>query len=246
MAYHVQLSLPRIVQRGVAATLTCPVYNDAGAEQTASAGTVAIYDGGAEVLAATAVTTTGPPASYSLAASVTTDRGLTDRWHEEWSLTGLDTFRITGFLVRHAYHDRLTDSVLQDAHPEFLDHLPPVETTGERFRRTASERIQRRLLAKGRRPHLIFNADALLDPAIFLALHLWADDVALRSDSETRWIRLADRYMKQYESAWSEVTFDYDRDEDGLIDPSEQGEATQSASIVFTAGRRRAGRGGWR
>lgn len=241
MAYRVQLSLPRVVERGEQTTLNLPVRDDADAEQTAtlSGSTVTIYLGSKKIVDAAAIATVGPPASYTVSAAATADEGLTDEWLEVWTLAGLDTFRVRGHLVRHQYHSRVTDAALQDVHPEFLLHLPPGETTGERFRRRASEQMQRRLLAKGRRPWLVFDSDALFDPEVWLTLALWAEDAALRQQGNTEWARLANSYHKRYEDCWAEVSFSYDENEDGVIDADENGEATQAAAVMLTAGRPR-------
>ncbi len=79
--------LPRFIERGVATTLTMDVYNDAGTQQTASAGTFTLYKGGTALLDAVAVSSLGPPASYSLTAGTTTGETLADNWLEVWALT---------------------------------------------------------------------------------------------------------------------------------------------------------------
>lgn len=235
MAYRVELSLPRIVERGRAASLTLPVFSDADAEQTAGGGTLSIWSGGTKIVDEATITV-GPPASYSLLAATTTDLALTDDWTEVWTLTNLGVFRHGGFLVRHAYHSRVTDTHLEQVHPEILDLLPPGETTPEKFRVKASEKIQRELLNKGRRPWLIFEPYALLDAEVYLALHYWAQDAAMRTTGLTNYAGLARDYYAAFEREWSRVAFShYDDDEDGL--PGDGGPVTADyGAVILTSG----------
>ena len=60
--------LPRMIERGASVTLTLPVFADDGTSaQTATSGTVSVYDGSAAIVEDQSVTV-GPPASYTLAA----------------------------------------------------------------------------------------------------------------------------------------------------------------------------------
>lgn len=242
MTYRVELPLSRVVVRGEAATLTLPVRDDTDAEQTASSGTISIYLGTTTLVDAASVTSVGPPASYSLLAATTTDQVLSDEWVEVWDLDGLDTFTVRGYLVRRGYHSRVTDKSLKDKHPEILSTLPQGETTSERFRRSASETIQRKLIAQGRRPWLIFDSDSLYEIEVYLALALWARDCWSRSVGGPDWLELAEVYDGKAESLWTQQSFGYDADEDGLLSDDEDGTSALKASVTLTSGRP----GAWR
>lgn len=247
MAYRVALPLARVVERGVATTLTCPVLDDDNAEQTpGAASTVQILIGSRELLPATTIDSAGPPATHTIAAALTADESLTGDWKEVWTLENLKTFTVRGYLVRNAYHSRLVDQQLQDVHRELYDLLPPGETTGKRFRRMASEMIQRMLLRKGRRPWLIFDPDQLVDAELYFALHYWANDASMRHRGNVDYASKAREYWQKAENFFDAATFDYDRTETGVVDNSDEKEGVSTPGYVATSGsprRRRRWRG---
>lgn len=238
MAYRVQLELPRVVQIGRAASLTLPVYSDAGGQLTASSGTLTVTSGGATLLDEVAVTV-GPPASYSLLAATTASLAPSDTWVETWTLVGIDRIVHTGSLVRMGYFSRLTDSGMEDVHPEVLDLLPAGETTAERFRRSASGWMQRKLLSKGRRPWLIWDQDALYEPELWRALGLWANDAASRVQSasaQADYARRAREYLDRADALFGEVSFRYDAEESGSVDV--ESTTTAAPAVIMMSGQR--------
>lgn len=238
---RVGLSLPREVERGRAASLTLPLLSDAGAEQTVSSGTLSVWLGGTVVLDEVPVAP-GPPASYALTGPTTADLALSSEWLEVWT-TDLGVYQVAGHLVRRAYYSRVTDVDLQRVHPEILHLLPPGETSAEKFRVLASEKLQRELLNKGRRPWLVFEPTALLDAEVALALHYWAQDAHMRTSGTSVYAGLSRDFWTSFEREWDRVSFAYDEDEDGLVDAT-QTESAAPAGVVLTAGRPRS-RGGW-
>jgi hypothetical protein len=235
--YRVPLDLPRIVQIGRAASLTLPVETDAGAAQTASAGTLTVTVGGTTVLDAVAITL-GPPASYALLAASTEDLAPSESWVETWTLTGIDRFVHTGYLVRQGYFSHLTDSAMEDVHAELLTLLPPGETTAERFRRSASGWLQRKLLNKGRRPWLVWDQWALHEPELWRALGLWASDAAMRTANDAAQADYRQRsrdYLDRADALFGEVAFRYDADQSGILDSTQQTTAAPGVFMV-TAG----------
>ena len=167
----------------------------------------------------------------------TEEEGLTDRGLEVWALTissTIYTFRRPFMLVRHAFYPSIIDSDLTDRHAELADTsiLPPDLTSYERYRVAAREKLERRLLRKGRRPHLVFDAWALTDAHIALTLHLIFMDFFNRLNSETYKV-LADHYADQFEAEFGAADFHYDQSESGTVDT----DATVSAvgSISLTA-----------
>ena len=241
-------SMPRIIEQGVAQTLTLDVYDDATeAQQTATAGTLTASVGGVAVLSAVSATL-GPPASYALLAATTADSAIEASWHEVWSLTigGIAyPFQRTGYLVRRAWHPTILDADLVDYHADLSTIRPPSITTFEPYRRKAGEWIQRKLLQTGKRPWLIFDPWELTEVHAFKALSLIFRDFA-SSIGDGRYKELAAEYDGKADSAWSAVTFRYDAGHTGTISTSAQEGA--SAPIVLTAGplnRRNWGYGGF-
>ncbi len=233
MAYRVAIDLPRVVQIGRAASLTLPVHSDAGGQQTASSGTLTVTVGGVTVLNEVSVTP-GPPASYALLAASTSSLGPSESWVETWTLAGLDRFTHTGYIVRQAYYSHLTDSAMEDVHPELLSLLPPGEVTAERARRAASGWLQRRLLNKGRRPWLVWDQWALHEPELWRALGIWANDAALRVNgggAASEYKARAKEYMDRADAEFDAVSFRYDSEQTGVIDAEDV--ATAGPSVIM-------------
>lgn len=236
MALVLRHAGPRIIERGVATSLTADVYSAANAQQTATVATLTIKDGGETVIDAASATSLGPPASYSLLAATTTSRSLSDRWLEIWSMTISGSpyvFRRPAYLVRHAFFPTITDTDLTNRHAE-LDNLIGTNLDDfSTYREAAREKIERRLIKKGRRPHLIFDSWALFDLHLALTLHLIFRDWA-SSIGDGRYTQLTEEYRLEYEREWEALTFRFDDDEGGTIDH----DVTESAtpSLVLTAG----------
>lgn len=250
MSLHLRHATPRIVERGVAASLTADVRDAADVQQTATAATVTLYVGSKVLLAATAAAALGPPASYSLTAALTTDEALTDRWLELWAMTiggSPYTFRRTGYLVRHAYHSVVTQADLVALYPNLADTsvLPgDLDDYGD-FLDRAREYIERQLLKKGRRAHLVFDAYALLDAEVHLALSYIFD--YFQSDlGDGRYKELAEVHREQFAHEWKTAEFRYDETEIGTLATNDT--IASSTPITTTCGRPRAvfGRRDWR
>lgn len=212
------------------------VYSAAGIQQTATAASVVIYDGAETVQASVAATTLGPPASYTLPALTTSSRGLSERWLEVWSLTIGGTpyvFRQSGYLVRHAYYSVITDTDLLALHAELTDLLPSGTTDFSAYRERSRQKIERELLKKARRPHLIFDPWALLDADVYLSLfyifHDWASSIG-----DGRYKELAAEYEGKFAEEMKSVRFHYDDAQSGTVD-REQSEGAQPG-LMLTAG----------
>jgi hypothetical protein len=240
MGYRVNRTLPRTVEIGRAQTLTLPIVSDAsGAMTPTGASTLTVRLGSLTLLDEVSVTL-GPPPSYSLLAATTTDQAPSDEYQEVWTLAGLGTFTWSGYLVRYGYYPTLSDTHLEQRHPEILSLLPPGETTAEKYRVAAGERVQRELIKKGRRPWLIVDSWALHDAELYFALHLWAQDAKQRTRNDSTYAELSREYLAQFQHELGPggVQFRYDEDQDGLIDSS-QVETATSSGIVLSAGPRR-------
>lgn len=238
----VDLQTARVVQRGRAASLTLPLVSADGSTVTATSGTLTIRLGSRTLLDEYDLSggdgSFGPPASYSLAASLTADEGLSDQWTEIWNL---DVGEVvwTGFLVRHAYRSTVTDTALQKRHPEILSLLPPGESTAEKYRTAAVERVERMLLQVGRRPHLVFDRWALHDLELYHTVAAWAADTAMRVADPASYLRLAADYERKAELEWSRATFRYDDEEDGIVDDEPAEAAAPMVVLSAGPGRRR-------
>lgn len=239
---RIDRKLPRTVERGKLTTLTLPLRDESDAVQTLTSATLTITVGSKVLVNGATVSTLGPPASYSLAASVTENESLTSEYLEVWE-TDLGTFQVSGYLVRRAYHSHVTEGDLTSRYPGILKDLPPEDLKAghgtKRYRTLAYERTQRRLLAKGRRPWLIFDPWALVDAEANLALHYWAAEAAIRFQDAPTYLRLKKQFGDQYEKLWGEVTFREDTGETGTIDNGQIGKPAAAPGVYVGATRPR-------
>jgi hypothetical protein len=226
------------VELGVAQTLTLEVYpEDSATQSTATAGTLTLTQGGSTLLSAVSATVGGSStASYPLLAATTSALSPADDLLEVWRLTigGLtETFQRSGYLVRRAWHPTITDADLIDYHSDLASLRPASLTTYEPYRRRAGNWLQTRLIAKGRRPWLLFDAWALTEVHICKTLALVFADFE-SSVGDGRYAKLATAYQEQAEGALTSVTFRYDAAETGTIDDETQ--KSSSPPVFLTSG----------
>lgn len=241
MSLALTLTRPRSVERNRATTLTLTVTDTlTGTVQIPSAATVAIWDGSTVILADTASTTLGSggySCTYSLLAATIPDSiSLTDRYLEVWTLTVSSvvyTFQVSGYLCRRAYHPTLTDADLIGAHPQLATLRPPGYTTYGTWLDEAQGWVERKLIQRGRRPELIFDAWALRDAHLYYALSL-----IFRAFSSSlgvgRYADLTDRYEAMAADEMKALKFRYDKSETGTIDDIAQ--ESNNAPLLLTAG----------
>jgi hypothetical protein len=240
MSLAVAIAAPRSVERARSCTLTLTITDTlTGSVQIPSAATVAIYDSSTVILAATAATTLGAggySCTYALSAATIPDSiRLTDQWLEVWVLTlgGVEyAFRITGYLCRHAYHPTLTDADLIRLHPDLASQRPPGLTTYGGLIDEAQGWLERKLLQKGRRPELIFDAWALRDAHLYYTLNLIFRAFA-SSLGKGRYAEEATRYEAMAMDELRAVKFRYDTAQTGTVDTPQQ--ESQNAPILLTS-----------
>jgi hypothetical protein len=240
-------SLPRFVEIGVAQTLTLDVYpEDSATLSTASTGTLTLKQGSTVLLDAVSVTVGGTStASYSLLAATTSGKDPSDDLLEIWTLTidgAIQTFQRGGYLVRRAWHPTITDADLIDYHSDLVSLRPSSLTTYEPYRRRAGNWVQTELLARGRRPWLLFDAWALTVPHIYKALALIFADFE-SSVGDGRYGKLAAAYEGQATEAMRSVMFRYDVAETGTIDDLSQ---VSAAMPIFLSSGPNSARDYWR
>ena len=245
MPYRVELAGPREVVRGRDLTLTLPLRSDANVEQTVTGSpTLSVWLGSAVLLDEVAVAP-GPPASYALLAATTEDEGLSDEWLERWT-TNLGVFTHTGHLCRTGFFSHVTDGAMQRVHPELLDFLAPGETTAEKARTLAADRVVRQLASRGRRPWLVWDQWELYEPELYYALHYWANDARFRTTGAHDYQALAVEYDAKATALWKAATsFREDTSETGVIVDTEPVPA-ETGGYVLTAGRSRSNRAWFR
>jgi len=237
--------LPYFVEVGVDTSIAFDVYSDAqgsSTQQTATVGTVALWDGDEAVQAAAAATSLGPPATYTVLGSLTTGRAVSDRGLAVWTLTLSGTarpFHRALYYVRRAWHPGLKDEHLYDRHSELEGLLAEMDDVSsyEKWRTSAANYIQRDLLKKGRRPHLIFDGWGLHDAHLALTLHFIFRDWGTEFGQGNNYKSMAKDYRDEYIHEWSRVEFRYDDDDTGTITDGKM--EAGSPAIMLTQGRPR-------
>ena len=216
-----------MIVRGQTQTLSLDVYNDTGAQQTSTSGTLTLYAGSRVVVDGEAITP-GAPSTYSLSASDTASLSLADNWLEVWSLTiggTAYTFQREAYLVRRELQPHITDLDLEADHTDLDDYRHAWLSDFSSHRSEAWTAIQETLIAKGRRPQLVVSSWALRKvhklatlQRIFHAHWVSTGDESSREVAAEKAEMLAD--------AWGDVVLTYDEDEDGTIGASESNSRT--------------------
>lgn len=234
----VRQSLPRMVEVGVAQTLTLDVYSeDASTMSAASAATFTLKVGASTVVSAASATVGGSStATYALLAAATEGLTPSDDWLEIWTVTidGVaQTLTRSGYLVRRAWHPTITDADLIDYHSDLAALRPSSLTTYEPYRRRAGNWLQTRLISKGRRPWLIFDTWALTTAHIHKALALIFADFA-SAVGDGRYKELAAQHEGQADAAFDAVVFRYDAGETGNI--ADENPVSSTVPVFLTSG----------
>jgi hypothetical protein len=226
---------PLMVVRGQTQTLTADVRDEADTVQTVTSGTLTITDG-VEVVVNAATITGGNGATYSLADSVTTSRTLSDRWVAQWSLViGGTTYTLiqSAYLVRWAFTPSLTPTDLVTEYSDIDDIRSPDLTSWSAKVTDARETIERELIKRGRRPHLILDPWALFDAHRHLVLHLIFKD-AKSSIGDGRYSELAADHLALYIREIDGIKPRYDVDQLGAVTDATQ--RASSSPVMLTAG----------
>lgn len=238
MTYSLRYSVPDVVQVGFSATLKASVYDADGAAVTPTAGTLTLFDGSTKLLEDETVTSLAAPTSHTIADSATTDFALSDRGLAVWSLTiggVVMPFRRPVYIVRQAFHPTITDLDLTHRDSDTLNILPPGTTSARQYREDGRARIEKDLILRGRRPHLIFDAWMLRDAHLAISLHFLYRDAAVKFSEDSRYADEATAYLDEYNAEMEKLSFRYDSDDTGTISTNDTTSAA-GGPIMVTAG----------
>jgi len=233
-------SMPDIIERGVARTLQMPLWY-ADTLIVPTAGTLAIWRGSEEILAATAVTIPGTTgiAQYALPAATTVDLELSDTWQEIWTLTVTDEdgashsreYRREAALVICRLHPVITDADLVRLHTELRDWQATDRASYQPFIDAAFDTIEGRLMELGNRPHLILSSYALRTAHIALTLSMvFLDYSTTAAGGADKYGEVAQKYADAFETAFGRISFKYDTDGTGKPTNSDR---VNAAPVVF-------------
>lgn len=229
--YTARFTLPEDLVRDRAQTISCPVYLS-GALVAPTSGTVTVQNsGGTAVIDAASVTITGDVATYSIGSSVFTNETLSDGWLVKWVLVISGTtyeFINSGSLVLSKLYPVITDLDITNRIPSLDSTASGTITTQTSFQteiETAWIEIVNRLLSKGKRPFLIMEPTALRNCHLYLTLSIIFDGLSTGMDDDYK--VKSDQYLAKYETLWSEMSFVYDTNRDGVADePRVKGNTT--------------------
>lgn len=228
--YSARLPGPEIIERGVAGTISCPVYRD-GALVAPSSGTLSLYDrANVALLSAVSVTIASSIATYAVLAALTASLAPADGWRVEWALVMPDgvthTFRRDAALVYRRLYPVVTDADLLRFHTDLTTRRPPSESSYQDYLDEAWAIIEGRLLATQRRPWLVLAPSALREVHLYTALGMVFRDFATGGPGTAEWERAAD-YDRRAEAAWASLSYP---------------QAEESTGAARDLARRRAGR----
>jgi hypothetical protein len=225
------------IARGVDNALVIELTR-AGLAELPASGTITVYDAAnTAIVDAAAVTPSSPGALYLLLAALTTNAQLGMGWRCEWRLTLGDgtirTFVRAAALVRTRLHPPATPQDLYDrvaglAPSANMPISAKAATDYDRFLDAAWLQIERKLLAKGRRPWLITGSYALHEAHVLATLALIFEDFASRLNQA--FAQQARDYRAQFAAEWADIAFEYAPADDGVAtggaDPTKAGTAT--------------------
>lgn len=190
LGYTTRQPLPHLLEVGQDGVLSCPVY--LGPLVPVTSGTVSVYDdANVAVVDGDAVTVDASGvATLAVAGLVTSDRSPSDAWRVEWTLlVNGETvrFRDELYVVRFRLRPVIADDDLGQRIRILGLALPGRLTTATTYGPAIEEadiRLQRDLIALGRRPSLVVSASALRECWLSAALAVVFDGLAAASGSD--------------------------------------------------------------
>lgn len=221
--YAPRFRLPDLIERGKDYPISCPVYRS-GSLVAPTSGTVTVYDDDENAIVdGASVTVSGSTATYTVAAAATSGKDLGDHWRIEWSLTMPDShthvFGNDAQLVRFRFYAPITAQDIYDRIANLDPDQDPIHSRTDGFQTFIDEadvEIQHRLLARGNRPALVMSPTAFRSVYLTLTLALIFENFSTTLNEA--YDAKAEMYRRQYEAAWSRLSFRYDADEDGVAD----------------------------
>jgi hypothetical protein len=236
--YTFRISTPNYLERGRGQVVKLPAYRDGALVAPTEAGsTFSLYDDSNQpVIDAQPISVTGSIASFEIADTVLTeDLQLADNWREEWSLVmpdGVRNVRRDAGLCLHLLYPVVTLEDLLAKHRTLLDILPKTDPYAQGYLDDAWITINNRIVSKGRRPYLIMSPWSTKELQENLTLsRIFYDASTSLQEGGGQYKRDGDRYKQDFENAWATLSFNYDSDQDGAADGTDQVSAEPVVSL---------------
>jgi len=204
-------------------------------QKTATEGTYTLFSGSVILVDTVAVTTVGPPASYTIpAGTLPSTIALSSKLQERWDLTidgRVERFVVPASLCRFIPRPVITDTDLINLHTDLRRLVDTDEDDFGRQRDEAWVWVVKQLEYRGRRPELVLDSTDLRDAHIARSLFVLFRDYANSTTTDQRYAKLAEDYEERAQKALDTVPMDYDSDEDGFDDSSSTVASTPTLSI---------------
>lgn len=222
--YSTRFDSLELLQRGRTTTLQCRVYR-AGAlvTPTASGSTFSLLDeDGEPIVDDVPVTVSQGVASYSVAAATTEDLALGEDYLARWILVMPDgtthTFEARVALCRCVPAVPITEAALFARAPALDPRGPGAISARRDYASTIDDcwsQLRELLLERGQRAELVVTSAELREPLLLLCLaHVFEGLAPLAADST--YADRAAEYRSRFAAVWSQTTFRYDPDDDGV------------------------------
>jgi len=223
--YTFRIRHPDVLERGRAQRVTLEAYIDGNlAAPTAEGSTFQLQDAaGDDVVATAAITGVADDVAYYdiLAASLPSTLELGRRYLETWSLVMPDGTTRTrtreAAITRFQWSNPVCDDDLLAEYSGLLTDFGGVETSLQRFLDLAADQFLRRLWRVGEWPDIIVSISDTFEPVRELAL-MYAFKDLYRAKPTDRAKTLWDHHRDAAAAAFTTMTYEVDRDLDGLAD----------------------------
>lgn len=218
-----RVRLPVVLVRAAANTST--LQPDLGGDGVvASTATYTLYSPTGASLATPTPSISGTTGLVSVtisAGDLPTTLAFGERYREVWSLTiGGKTQLVTrsAVLARYPLHCPVTQRDLDAEYPDLASMLRATSDDLQAFIDSAWEEAVRRLLAGGKWPEQIVDAESLIDPVKHLALAKVWRFYSVQGGQGGRAAELATEHAREAEVTFARVSFRVDADQDGVAD----------------------------
>lgn len=162
---------------------------------------------------------------------------LDEGYRELWTLTidGEDHTKYRDAAVcRSPLQCPISQLDLEALYPTLTQNLGTMATSFQTFIDQAWAKILRKMRSSGDMPYIVVQASSLYDSAQHLALHLAHRWWYGQSGGE-HFLAQADYHWSQYEQEWGAVSFEVDRDQDGVSDDRDRVSPNRSAIVMPNA-----------
>lgn len=233
---------PDFLEQGRDNTIAMELQED-GATLVPSAGSLTVKDGAGATVATPAVTIVSGIATATVTTADLAGETFASDWTEVWELTLSGV--VTRFL-RPAIHclqepyPSIGEPDLEAVHSDLFraNALPSGRTSWQDYISEAWRDLISRLMATPYPPHTIVDSFRLRPYLIATSLERVSRDLLTVEGGNGKWTLLNERYMEQAEVEWERLGYRVDRDEDGVIDSSDETMAAPGVNDGAPQGRR--------